>query len=441
MQYRRDYFVQNFIKSAKGNFTRHCKIWKGDHVLVAFSGGPSSRVMLHLLQDWISEKDRQQFSHSGRRMFYRISVVFVDIGAAIGMTHEERQEKQQKIRQICDAYGHETAYITLEDAAFHGNEQALRDYLSSFKTLSSREDALKQLIRRCIFDQAVLMGIDKVALGDSANQLAVNVISDIAKGRGASVPHTVSYLTHDPRTNVSILRPMKDLLKKEIVIFRHIHGLQEVFYPDLATRCDIKSASIDRLVESFITELQTEFPSTVHTIMRTTEKLKFPPNENQRMHCVMCGCTLTEQENAQLVRHLKEQRQPQHESDNARGLEKLLNRLSITQETTPGDHDRFTVKDTVTFAHFCCYGCQRTLSEKQGLQNLVEKVEASRGCDVAIASIVNRHTTDPIPLELASYPAFVSDNLVHVAKKLSRGQMREELAEFLLDDNDDNDTK
>lgn len=48
------------------------------------------------------------------------------------------------------------------------------------------------------------------------------------------------------------------------------------------------SNSIQQVAESFIYDLQEEFPSTVYTVFHTGEKLKTEQNRDQENTCVMC---------------------------------------------------------------------------------------------------------------------------------------------------------
>lgn len=81
---------------------------------------------------------------------------------------------------------------------------------------------------------------------------------------------------------------MKDFLDKEIAYYNYLNKLETMYVPNVTHAMPLKTSSIDKLVEHFVAKLQTDFPSTVHTILRTTEKLKTPMAKHQ-LYCVLCS--------------------------------------------------------------------------------------------------------------------------------------------------------
>lgn len=130
----------------------------------------------------------------------------------------------------------------------------------------------------------------KVATGESGNNLAVRTISNISKGRGFTVSLASKYEDgHLAQGNVAVLRPMKDFLNKEIAYYNHVLKLEILTMPSITSRMPMKTSSIDRLVENFLNQLQTDFPATVHTLLRTAEKLKVPIPKEDAKYCALCN--------------------------------------------------------------------------------------------------------------------------------------------------------
>ncbi len=275
-------------------------------------------------------------------------------------------------------------------------------------------------------------------IGESANNLAVRVISDISKGRGFTVPLVIKdFDSHlSGIKNITFIRPVKDALLKELAFYSHLHGVKSVFYPDLTTALPLKTTSIDRLTESFIASLQADYPSTVHTILRTTEKLK-TPILNQQFYCSFCGAVMTNQETQQLLDTLSSA-----PKDSIEILEsKLLNSTL----------DDSVLLEKKTLAQFCCYGCKRLLSDKKSMKNVLDSINEVNASVLSIMGDSEEQTNKRLvnlqrlksflqeKEDLHQYPPSLSRNindsysLAHSGKLLSREEMKQQINEFLLE--------
>ncbi|XP_061101143.1 LOW QUALITY PROTEIN: cytoplasmic tRNA 2-thiolation protein 2 [Conger conger] len=176
-----------------------------------------------------------------------------------------------------------------------GRSEDLGRLLSSVRTLTAKEDMLQTLRHHLMVHTARTHGYSKVMMGDSCSRLAVKLLSNIAQGRGATLATDTGF--SDPRYgDVVIIRPMRDYSSKEIAFYNKMFGVPSVFVPGLDTKASDK-ASIPLLTESFVTKLQTDFPSTVSTIYRTSEKLRTVcPSQNAGSEasakCLLCVCAL-----------------------------------------------------------------------------------------------------------------------------------------------------
>ncbi|KAK1161979.1 hypothetical protein AOXY_G18238 [Acipenser oxyrinchus oxyrinchus] len=174
--------------------------------------------------------------------------------------------------------------------------EAVRTLLASVKTLTAREELLKTLSRQhLILHTARVRGYSKVMMGDSCSRLAVKLLTNIALGRGAFLAMDTGF--SDPRYgDIAIVRPMREYSSKEIAFYNRMFKVPSVFTSALDTKAPEK-ASIHRLTESFISKLQTDFPSTVSTIYRTSEKLNTacprPIVDGELTEkCLLCLCAL-----------------------------------------------------------------------------------------------------------------------------------------------------
>ncbi|KAI2662264.1 Cytoplasmic tRNA 2-thiolation protein 2 [Labeo rohita] len=188
------------------------------------------------------------------------------------------------------------AKLSIEDSSYSPEHKlALERLFSSLKTLTAKEDMLQTLRQHLILHIARENGYSKVMMGDSCSRLAVKLLSNIALGRGAALASDTGF--SDPRYgDVVIVRPMRDYSSKEIAIYSRMFNVPSVFISGLDTKTHDK-ASIQRLTESFVTNLQADFPSTVSTIYRTSEKLHtvMPPQcqtAEPASKCLLCLCAL-----------------------------------------------------------------------------------------------------------------------------------------------------
>ncbi|XP_060600583.1 cytoplasmic tRNA 2-thiolation protein 2-B-like [Ruditapes philippinarum] len=295
----------------------------GEHVLVAYSGGPSSSALLCLIQEGLSQR-------AHKKLRFRPGVLFIDEGATIGLTGEERLAICEKIHSIMKNTGF-TCYIKSLEEGFtltpdneektsdssttvnpcNGSSPAFRDgesieteevqwkyeinqdlerrlkeTLNNMKSVSAKEDFIRSLRNMILLDVARNCGYSKVMLGSCGTQLAVRLLTDISTGRGAHAAMVAAFADrrHD---DVMFLRPMRDFSSKEAAIYNSFHNVESVFIPSLTTKAQT-GVSIEHLTESFVTGLQADYPSTVSNIMRTGEKLDSSVEKKADKYCTMC---------------------------------------------------------------------------------------------------------------------------------------------------------
>ena len=269
----RDCFLDIFVHRFKSSLRTHLKIWKDDLNLICVSGGSNSMALLDLV--W-----RSLFgSASQRKMFFRVHVLFIEEGSAVyGWSHERRTEVFSFIADRCHRYGFTYTVVPLEavydvspeldlrrsdpeellkleeekklDEANHATpsnqeeilnivvdvsdleakRQRLRGLIQSLPADSSfREDLILYLKRWVIADFALRFNFKKVLLGTSGHKVATQLLAQIAKGRGASVPHEISYV--DDKNfggRVTFMNPMREFLHKEIGLFNYLSKVEIV---------------------------------------------------------------------------------------------------------------------------------------------------------------------------------------------------------------------
>ncbi|KAG7214364.1 hypothetical protein INR49_023075 [Caranx melampygus] len=254
-----------------------------------------------------------------KKLRFLPGIIYIDEGGAVGQSVEERQRKVAELQVVFRATGIPFNMVPLEQSdgsssltpqdqeqtslpeVQESHTQLLQQLISSAKTLTARQDLLSTLRHHLLVHTARTEGYSKVMLGDNCTRVAVKLLTSISLGRGAQLAQDTGF--SDSRYgDIILVRPMRDYSAKEIAYYNHMFRVPSVFIPGLDTKTTDK-ASIQRLTESFVTKLQADFPSTVSTIYRTSEKLqtacKNSSTAEQADRCLLCMCALdTAVENA-----------------------------------------------------------------------------------------------------------------------------------------------
>ncbi|XP_045389776.1 cytoplasmic tRNA 2-thiolation protein 2 isoform X2 [Lemur catta] len=170
--------------------------------------------------------------------------------------------------------------------------EALSRLFHSVQTLTAKEELLQTLRTHLILHVARAHGYSKVMTGESCTRLAVKLMTNLALGRGAFLAWDTGF-SDERHGDVVVVRPMRDHTLKEVAFYNRLFAVPSVFTPAIDTKAPEK-ASIHRLMEAFLLRLQTQFPSTVSTVYRTSEKLAKAPRDSCAAgpRCLLCKCTL-----------------------------------------------------------------------------------------------------------------------------------------------------
>ncbi|KAG0181848.1 Cytoplasmic tRNA 2-thiolation protein 2 [Apophysomyces sp. BC1034] len=177
---------------------------------------------------------------------------------------------------------------TTKDSSL-GNVDRLKCLFSNISKNTAKEDLYWHIKMAMLVSVARREGCSFIYLADSSTRQAIKMISMTAKGRGYSTPMDIGVANDTCFKDIVIIRPMKDMLSKEIGLYNRFCGLDKyVIAPtDWTTKMPAKS-SIDRLTEGFLVTLERDFPSTVSTISRTASKLTVPSDMDVTKKCAIC---------------------------------------------------------------------------------------------------------------------------------------------------------
>ncbi|XP_039995342.1 cytoplasmic tRNA 2-thiolation protein 2 isoform X2 [Xiphias gladius] len=468
--YCRGCFKEYFIHKFRAMLGKNRIIFPGEKVLLAVSGGPSSCSMLSQVQEGLSQ-------NAHKKLRFLPGIVYIDEGGAVGQTVEERQRTVAELQAVFKATGFPFHIVPLEQvldlpssvvitapppseqpaSAYkvavdqfiqssssssssltpqdqeqvslpevqESHTQFLQRLTGSAKTLTARQDLLNTLRQHLLVHTARTEGYSKLMLGDNCTRLAVKLLTSISLGRGAQLAQDTGF--SDSRYgDIILVRPMRDYSAKEVAYYNHMFSVPSVFIPSLDTKKTDK-ASIQRLTESFVSKLQADFPSTVSTIYRTSEKLQTACRSSSTAdhpdRCLLCMCALdTAAENASAFQAtLTSEQLSQIKSPGATRTElPRPNPAPVEPESTAstgqccssgGGEDCgradsgccSSAKEpkSTDLKSLLCYSCQLTIKDMSSVEHL---------------------------------PQYI---LSEAWRRQRRSQMREEISEFLLNDADE----
>uniref|UniRef100_A0A8D8RDF8 Cytoplasmic tRNA 2-thiolation protein 2 n=1 Tax=Cacopsylla melanoneura TaxID=428564 RepID=A0A8D8RDF8_9HEMI len=273
-----------------------------DKALIAFSGSHSSMSLLHLMHEGM-----QLSSH--KRILFSVCVVYIDDGSVAKLSISERRKLNSAveasmskfehyfmcIEQSLEAHQHATLYSSAEELPLDkyteedGGE--LNKLFETVTTLSSRQYLLQTLRQNLLTQAAKKLNCTKIFTAETQTDLATKIIANIALGKGAHVPLDVGF--SDDRTGDLItLRPLRDFSSKEVIYYNLFNDLAAIHVPSLATLAE-PLGSLQKAAESFVSDLQTNFPSTVSTVFRTADKLSLDFSSlDPAKNCALCKAPL-----------------------------------------------------------------------------------------------------------------------------------------------------
>ncbi|KAI8344227.1 hypothetical protein BC941DRAFT_342409 [Chlamydoabsidia padenii] len=177
----------------------------------------------------------------------------------------------------------------IQQSSDETNGERLKKLFNNINKNTAKEDLYWNIKFAMLLTIARREGCDYLFMADSSTRQAIKMISKISNGRGYSIPMDVGLEVDTCFKDLVILRPMKDMLAKEMGMYNRLHGIDhDVTAPvNWGTGMPPKS-SIERLTEDFIVGLDRDFPSTVSTISRTASKLTPHGKIDYSKTCAIC---------------------------------------------------------------------------------------------------------------------------------------------------------
>lgn len=287
----------------------HIKPGQEPKLLVPVSRGVSSTVLLHVL-DHLQNRQRAGYQE---RATHQLHILHVELPTAGSSgTHGI-----DTLREVYPPYQYTTIPFNaifkydkeiggtiselsasgFEDNPSKTDQERLDSFLSSLSSATSRTDIEYNLLMRLIVAFAKDQGCSGILWGHSDSRLAGRVLSDVAKGRGFSLPWQVCEGASPSGLHDNF--PLRDLFKSELEIYSTLlpERVSEVIIPDSPV-ADIsygtKSTSIEDLMTHYIESQGPKYPSIMANIVRTVNKLEPPSLHEDDIKCSLCAMPMAD---------------------------------------------------------------------------------------------------------------------------------------------------
>ncbi|KAF9900142.1 Cytoplasmic tRNA 2-thiolation protein 2 [Linnemannia zychae] len=259
-----------------------------ENVMLAFSGGPSSRALIHLFDVFHSLPPEVATNKQQPKIYNDIHVCHIDESCLLEPAQDQETKEatvagstMEQARSIAAGYGYSFHGVAIEDIfdpewtdsqcfeavatlitslpkdqlTTSGQAPELLSRIISTPTPSTTQEEqeskltrqekihkLKALLGACTtltaketvlqhFRSSLLIQLAKrsqctiLALGDSATRVAIQIIELTSIGRGYSLPHETSLLSSWVQ-DCKVIRPLKDCLVKELDTLCGLNGLE-----------------------------------------------------------------------------------------------------------------------------------------------------------------------------------------------------------------------
>ncbi|CAI9737464.1 tRNA 2-thiolation 2-A-like [Octopus vulgaris] len=245
----RDCFLTHVTHKFRSNIGKSKLIRDRDCILLAYSGGPSSSALLHLVKDGL---ELSKF----KKLRFIPEIVYIDEGAALGQSWAQRQEILIQIKEFCERMGM-PYYITSLEQVFcppenskiklklykNGQGELLQDteleeklvnLIRNTKSSTFKEQLIRHLRNDLLDRIARLTGNKMIMVGTGENRLAILMLADIAQGRGAHISLNVGF-SDDRNDDILTVRPLKNLTSKEVAMYNNTNNITPVVCYSLTT--------------------------------------------------------------------------------------------------------------------------------------------------------------------------------------------------------------
>ncbi|PIN10277.1 hypothetical protein CDL12_17124 [Handroanthus impetiginosus] len=267
-----DCFRSNLFGKFRFAVTSNGMISPSDNVLVAFSGGSSSRVALQFVHE-MQHKSQKNFDACRDRSLpvFGVGVAHIDESIIFPVPSNDYDSAVEEMELIVSSLAPPAKKFffvpteSIYSPDFAAGRDQLTNLVAAVDDITGKEDLLEHLRMRTLQKVASENGYTKILLGTCTSRIACHVLEATVKGQGFSLSADIQYV--DARWEIPVVLPLLDCLSEELNTLCSLDSLKtiEVFQRP--------RSGINGLISSFVKLLQEENPSRESTIVRTAGKL------------------------------------------------------------------------------------------------------------------------------------------------------------------------
>ena len=226
-------------------------------------------------------------------------------------------------------------WSTLQISKDGDAREALDGFLAKLPSVTSRVDVTRLLVRHLLLDITITGSYNALMLGHNTTSLAALTLSEVANGRGFSVPwqvndgpynvhsHTLQSTEPDTSTtkaSVPLYYPMREVFRNEVLTYVDLTPLLRRLIQDDERRRQAvvshKDTSIDDVMTRYFDGVEGPFAGIVANVVRTSGKLVKRVAED---FCGLCGLGLDEFGDSRWAGELGEDGFDEHDAAPSRG--------------------------------------------------------------------------------------------------------------------------
>jgi cytoplasmic tRNA 2-thiolation protein 2 len=183
----------------------------------------------------------------------------------------------------------------------------LRGFMDMLPTLTARSDMMRLLVRHLLVHLALEKSCAALLLGHNTTALAAMTLTEVANGRGFSVPAQINDgpltvctylqgLATSSNESLQVFYPMREVFKNEILVYLTLVPALGELVPKEETSQSAnvvshKDLSIAQVMTRYFENVEGPYSGVVANVVRTAGKLDRPEGT---AFCSMCGMALDE---------------------------------------------------------------------------------------------------------------------------------------------------
>jgi len=285
--------------------------WGRQRVLLAFSGGISSLVLLDVMASLLQE---QALHHNGKQGFELVILALDEVEtrrldrsvsevlpllvgrySPVQITYKVVSLDTYVVgRGVMEKITIDHQFSGFSHRVDAGSAATTKDLLAACPNKSSAEDLLGVIYDELVLSTAHAEGCQTILYGHSMTRLANDVIALAVKGRGSTIYRAISDRTEEfCGQQFTIIYPMREILFGEILAYGQLGDLDQYVVKSTVAKSNVnKNLTIRELTTKYFSVLDdTGYASTASAVVKTGEKLGAPTTAVVSK-CQVCGVSI-----------------------------------------------------------------------------------------------------------------------------------------------------